>query len=354
MVVFPAASALISLVCAMTVARDAVRQPRPDKIAWAVAFGVFAVAAGVEVVSAIWGWNAALARLYYVTGAVLVVGYLAVGELYLLAPRRVALLAPGMTLLVTALAVAIVWDASVETSQLGTDGWEAIERGPALVALAATINSLGTVVLVSGALFSAWRFWRRGIFRHRMIGCVLIAVGTLVVATGGTLTRLGHREYLYIAMTLGVAIIYAGYLEARRPDAAAAPAIDAADATRVAPGRGALVPLPPPRSGRRSPRDDLTGDPAVVFIETRLLPLDSTALTEACRAWSVERRISDRFERNEARRAWALRLRLSPEGQAAFDGHDLPAQAHLTELYHEVLIPGVVEWRQDRQQAHGG
>jgi len=353
-VVFPAASALISLVCAATVARDAVRRPRPDKIAWAVAFAVFAVAAGAEVAGATRGWNVTLARLYYVTGPVLVVDYLAVGELYLLAPRRVASLAPGMTLLVTALAGAIVWDAPVETSRLGTDGWEAIERGPALVALAASINSLGTLVLVGGALYSAWRFWRRGMFRHRMIGCVLIAAGTLVVATGGTLTRFGQREYLYIAMTLGVAIIYAGYLEARRPDAAAAPSVDVADASTVALGRGALVPLPSPRRGQRPSRGDPSEDPAVVFIETRLLPLDSTALVEACRAWSVECRVTDRFERDEARRAWALRLRLSPEGQTAFDGHDLPVQAQLSELYHEVLLPGVVEWRQERQQAHGG
>ncbi|MDQ3547954.1 MAG: hypothetical protein M3439_03960, partial [Chloroflexota bacterium] len=81
------------------------------------------------------------------------------------------------------------------------------------------INGLGTLVLVGGTLYSAWLFWRRGIQRHRMIGCLLIAAGTLSVASGGTLTRLGSHQYLYIAMSLGIALIFTGYVRTRKPDA---------------------------------------------------------------------------------------------------------------------------------------
>jgi hypothetical protein len=49
------------------------------------------------------------------------------------------------------------------------------------------------------------------------------------------------------------------------------------------------------------------------------------------------------MSRDEALRAWALRLRLSPTKQALFDGHGVPAKLQLTELYHEVLAPGVAE-----------
>ena len=194
MVVFPIIATLISLACAVVVARDAWRRPKPDKVAWAIAFAVFAVAAGAEVAGSLAGWTPLLVRAYYLAGAVLVVGYLALGELYLLAPRRVEAIGPGAALLVTALAVTVVLDAPIDPARLERDGWEAIERGPALIALAASINALGTLILVGGALVSAWRFWRRGIHRQRMIGCLLIAGGTLLVATGGTLTRFGHRE----------------------------------------------------------------------------------------------------------------------------------------------------------------
>jgi hypothetical protein len=46
---------------------------------------------------------------------------------------------------------------------------------------------------------------------QRMIGLLLLAGGTLVVAAGGSLARLGHEQYLYLAMSLGVALMYWGY-----------------------------------------------------------------------------------------------------------------------------------------------
>lgn len=339
-VILPAISALISLSCALVIARDAIRRPRPDKLAWTIAFAIFAIAAGAEVVGSLGEWSVTLARLYYLAGAVLVVGYLALGQLYLLAGRWIARFAPGVTLLVTALAITLVWDAPIDAARLKTDGWDAIERGPGLIALAVTLNGLGTVVIVGGALYSAWRFWRLGIQRHRMIGCVLIAFGTLTVATGGTLTRFGRHEYLYIAMTMGVAIIFAGYLEARRPDAARAIAPgqepgQQPQRKQVAEGRAALVPLPAIRANHR--RSEPPADPAIAFIESTFLPLDDAALAAACRVWSVERRETDVFDRAEARRVWALRLRLSPQAQATFDALSVPAKRQLAELYHEVL-----------------
>ncbi|MDP9366843.1 MAG: hypothetical protein M3Q03_00970 [Chloroflexota bacterium] len=367
MVAFPAISALISLICALVIARDAMRRPRPDKAAWAIAFAVFAIAAGAEVVGSLAGWTTLLARVYYLTGAVLVVGYLALGELYLLVPRggRFAAIAPGATLLVTAVAAAVVWAAPVDAARLGPDGWEAIERGPGLIALAAGINSLGTAIIVGGLGVSAWRFWRQGIQRNRMIGCLLILVGTLVVAAGGTLTRFGHREYLYIAMAAGVAVIFAGYLQTRRPDTAgfvatggardvAAPGAGEWAALVVEPqvavsadedastGRSGIVPLPiPPARSRRTDGPGVApADPGIAFLEERFLPLDDLAASEACRVWSVDRPAVDRFDRAEARRVWVLRQRLSSAGQAAFDGHPVPVQLQLAELYHEVLAPG--------------
>ncbi|MEZ4664019.1 MAG: hypothetical protein R2911_41325 [Caldilineaceae bacterium] len=39
------------------------------------------------------------------------------------------------------------------------------------------------------------------------------------MAAGGSLTRFGHDEYLYIAMSSGVAIMFWGYLKTIRPAA---------------------------------------------------------------------------------------------------------------------------------------
>jgi hypothetical protein len=332
MVALPAIACLISLVCALVIARDAVRRPRPDRLAWVVAFAVFAIAAGTEVAGSLTEWTPTLARIYYLTGAVLIVGYLALGELYLLAGKRIARFAPGVALLVTAIAATVVFNAPVDETRLADDGWEAITRGTALKVIAISLNAGGTLVVVGGALYSAWRFRRLGIQRHRMIGCALIAAGTLVAASGGTLTRLGHDEYLYIGIAAGVAIIFAGYLETRRSDPASLPT--QATSPPVRKGRDTIVSLPVSRAnGHRRE----TGDLAIAFVEARFLPLDDAALSEECRIWSVPRRDADAFTREEARQVWALRLRLSPEAQAAFDAHSIPAKLQLAELYHEVL-----------------
>src|SRR5690606_39198328 len=87
-----------------------------------------------------------------------------------------------------------------------------------------TINIVGTLIIVGGLLWSIWRFSRTGAFRNRMIGCSLIVAGTIAVAMGGTLTRLGHYEYLYIAMSAGIALIFGGVVWTRRPDRPAAAA----------------------------------------------------------------------------------------------------------------------------------
>ncbi|MGI8476395.1 MAG: hypothetical protein ACR2OO_08515 [Thermomicrobiales bacterium] len=365
MIVFPAFSALVSLVCAAAIVRDALRRPRPDKIAWIIAFALFAVAAGAEVAGSLLGWTAALARVYYLTGAVLVVGFLALGELYLLAPKRIAAVAPGAALLITALSATVVWNAKVDQGRLAGDGWEAIQRGPGLVALAAGINGLGTVVIVGGLVHSAWRFKRQGVFRNRMIGCSLIAAGTVVVALGGTLTRFGHREYLYIPMAIGVAVIFAGYLWTRRPDSE----LDASDAesglaiavrpptavaTGIEPplagvngaapngmnghhsGSGILPVHPAAEAGSSMPGAPLP--PGVTFIETAFLPLPHAEIGELCRRWSVPHDPADALTRDDARRLWTLRLNLRPQSRPTLDALPIAIQRQLATLFAEVLM----------------
>ncbi len=260
-------------------------------------------------------------------------GYLAVGELYLLFPQKIARYAPGVTMLVTAVAATLVFNTPIDHAKLASDGWEALNPGTALLILTISINTFGTLVVAGGALYSAWRFKKLGTQRHRMIGCVLVAVGTVTVALGGALTRFGHREYLYIAMALGVAIIFWGYLETRRSDA---PKIAVESAP---PLRAALVALPGAKAAKSGKL--LTSDPAISFILNDFLPLNDRALCEACRIWSVPRDDADAFTRDEAQRVWALRLSLPADAHASFDGHTVPGRRQLAELYFDVLLAGM-------------
>lgn len=338
MVIFPALSALISLVCAVVIARDAWTRPRPDKIAWAIAFAIFTVAAGIEVFASLTEWTANLARVYYLTGAVLVVGYLALGELYLLAGAKIARFAPGVTILITAISGTIVLNAGVDETRLAADGWDAIERGTALTVIALTINIGGTLVIAGGLIYSAIRFKRLGIQRNRMIGCLLIAAGTTVVGLGGTVTRFGADEYLYIAMATGVSIIFAGYLQARRPDSAKLAAISNSTVDDT------VVPQPIPASSNGSaytngniPVASPNANPGIAMIEQRLATENLPGLTRFCAEWSAELREITVLEREDARRAWTLRIQLSEKSQATFDQLPPSMKRQLAEVYHEVF-----------------
>ena len=347
MIAFPAAAALIAALCAAFVGWDALKHPRPERAIWALAFLVFAIAASTEVIGSMAGWSAALARMYYLTGAVLVVGVLALGELYLLFPGRMPSFTPGVSLLVVAVAATAVWSAPIDVSRLEANGWHALERGPFLVALAATINAGGTLVLVGGALYSAWRLRATRGSAQRAAGCLLIAAGTVVVALGGTVTRFGRPEYLYVAMSLGIAIIFSGVLLTRRshsmrnalrlgPDVG-----QGADPSR----RGRLIPLPP-RQRPASPAPAI--DEGARFIVECLLPLEDAQIAEICRRWSATPVGSDVFSRVQAKQVWALRIRLPSSSRFRFDALPFGTQAQLAEMYADVWSATSTEDRGER------
>ena len=335
MIAFPAAAASIAVLCAAFIGWDAFRRPRPDRVTWTIAFAVFAIAASTEVIGVEAGWSPTLARIYYLSGAVLVVGILALGELYLLVPGRMPTNTPGVSLLIVAVAATAVWSAPIDSSRLQTDGWHALERGPFLVALAATINAGGTLVLVGGALYSAWKLRAAGNSSQRATGCLLIAVGTIVVALGGTLTRFGRPEYLYLAMSLGIAIIFGGVLLTRSVRVSRVPETRLPE---MMPGeyahrRARLIPLPP-RPKSEQPFD--AEDEGVRFIVARLLPLDEVEIAEACRRWSSTPVNHDDLDRSQAKQVWALRLCLPESARTRFDALPHSLQAQLAELYAEV------------------
>jgi hypothetical protein len=347
-IALPAVAAVTAALCAALVGWDALRRPSPERVIWAGAFLVFTVAAACEVIGSAIGWTPTLARVYYLTGAVLVVGVLALGELYLLLPDRIPPVTPGFSLLIIALAATAVWSAPIDSMRLPQVGWQALERGPFLVALTVAINAGGTMVLAGGALYSAWKLKAAG-SAQRVVGCVLIAVGTVVVALGGTLSRFGTPEYLYLAMALGIAIIFAGVVLTRQPLSTrmamlrTSGSLGERDVTRR---RARLVSLP---SRPRSEQPAATHrDEGVRYVVERLLPLDDAEIAQACRRWSATPIDGDAMDRIQARQVWALRLALPQGARARFDGLPIGVQTQLAEIYAEVWSGGTSEARGER------
>jgi hypothetical protein len=164
----------------------------------------------------------------------------------------------------------------------------------------------------------------------------LIAVGTVAVALGGTLTRLGRPEYLYLTMVLGIAIIFAGIVLTRQPQS-----------LRATTEGARLIPLPSrPRSLRPANAD---GDEGIRYIVDRLLPLDDIEVAAACRRWSATPIDEDAMNRLQAQQVWALRLALPAHVRSRFDALPIGVQVQLAEIYIEVWSGGTGDGRSERR-----
>ena len=196
---------------------------RPHELMWGIAFLLFSIAAACQVFADVsHTWTPLLARIYYLTGAILNVGFLGLGTVYLLMSRRTANIALIVLLAFTALSAVILFTVPVDNTMLDQEaGWKAVASiSTAPRWLAAISNTLGTILVVGGALWSAYVFWRRRIMKNRMIGVLLLAAGTFSIALGGTITGitgLKNHDYLYLSMAIGVILMFIGYLQTIRP-----------------------------------------------------------------------------------------------------------------------------------------
>lgn len=196
---------------------------RPHELMWGIAFILFAVGAACQVLADVSGtWTPLSARVYYLTGAILNVGFLGLGTVYLISSRRIAGISLIAMLALTAVSVYVLFTVPVDTSLLAQEaGWKAVAAvSTAPRWLAAISNTLGTLLVVGGALYSGIVFWRKRIMKNRMTGVFLLAAGTFTVALGGTITGatgLRNHDYLYLSMVLGLVVMFVGYLQTVRP-----------------------------------------------------------------------------------------------------------------------------------------
>src|SRR5438094_7798790 len=212
MVFYALAAAAISAAFALTLWVQYRSKPRPYLMAWSVALAIYAVAALTEVVGAAAGWDPLLYRTYYYFGGILVVGVLALGTIYLLAPRfgRTAL---RVLVVLAAIGLVGILGANLQAGLLDTHQVPSadtirLEHGAfnvIAILMAAVLNSVGSVILIGGALWSAYGAWRRGSAQSRLVANILIAAGAFIVAGASTLFRVFHvYEVFFVGPALRV------------------------------------------------------------------------------------------------------------------------------------------------------
>ncbi len=183
------------------------------------------------------GWNDLAFRLWYWSGAMMVPPVLAQGTLWLL--RRKNPWTPATTAVIAFLGfAALIWALSIpldasrfspggDLARFLTESYRAIlpanpPRGEVSVRqiLPPVLNIYGTLVLTGGAVYSAFLFLRKAIMPNRMFGNILIAVGGLLPALGGTLIKIAETipeigafasAFKYAGIVGGAVLLFAGF-----------------------------------------------------------------------------------------------------------------------------------------------
>lgn len=219
----PFTSSLISFVFAGVILARYLRRKAAHLLLWGIGMVFYGIGGFCEGYYGAFGWNPTVFRLWYLFGALLVAAWLGQGTVYLLAKKSWAqglMVALALGSLYGAIRVfGAELDPGLMTSSLHT-GSELSGHAiitPGVRTLTPFFNLYGTVALVGGAAYSSWIFWRKRVLLHRSIGNILIAVGAMLPAFGGTFSRMGITGALYISEFLGAILIFIGFVRATTP-----------------------------------------------------------------------------------------------------------------------------------------
>ena len=215
----PGVAAAASAAFAVAVLRRYAARRRPYQLAWGIALSMFTVASLALTAGVVAGWSPVSFKLYYLFGAVLNVPWLALGTVELLAgpaARRAYLAALAAFTLVSVALVALARVTAADLAgRLLPEGKEFL---PVAVRVLAVVgNTVGTLVVVGGAVASGLAMRSRRDLRPRFEGTLLIALGVLLAASGGVLAFLASSDKLALGLAVWASVMFLGFRRASAP-----------------------------------------------------------------------------------------------------------------------------------------
>lgn len=205
------------------------RKPRPHVAAYATGIGMFAIATWALAIALATGWTPISYRTFYLFGAVLNIPVLALGSMFLvIGPRAghfMTILVGGFAAISTTLVTTVDFERPLPASGVRPDVFPPISDGFGPRLLATIGGGAGTVILVTLALVSVFRFWRK--MPRIVAGNALILGGTLAAAWGGTGLAVGVDAAFVVSLFLAALLLWIGYrvTKGARPRPVAKPRI---------------------------------------------------------------------------------------------------------------------------------
>jgi hypothetical protein len=237
--ILPFLATLIMFVFAANVFRRYAARRAPHFLFWGIGLTMFGIASFAEAYLVV-AWNEWVFFCWFLFGAILNAAYIGHGTLNLLARRNwvrgvtIALVAGSVFAAFLMLRTMPFLNTNAFTTALPiSESYKEIMPATGWGLLLTTLilfNMYGMLTLVGGALYSAWLFWRKRVLPNRVTGNILIAVGALLIASAGFLTRFGYGQFLAASELFAAILMFWGFTLAGRPAAEAQPAPETASA----------------------------------------------------------------------------------------------------------------------------
>jgi hypothetical protein len=185
------------------------RQNKAPHVLW-WAMGIFVYGAGCisEGINAIWGFSEANFKAWYILGGCT----LAQGTVYLMLKRRTAnILSIILSAVILTAIILVILSPIEQVTDVNTKLSGKLLQWTFIRGITPFLNIYGFMFLVGGAIYSAIQYYRTMTDKSKCWGNVLIAVGGLLPAIGGTSSKFGHIEVLYVTEFVGICLIHLGY-----------------------------------------------------------------------------------------------------------------------------------------------
>jgi hypothetical protein len=216
----PYLSTIVTFVFAIAVYNRYRQRGGMHLLLWAFGLLLYGIGTLTEVILGL-SFSVFALKIWYLTGAMLTAAWLGMGTVHLLIRKgNTAMILTWVLAGISVLAFILVMMAPVTSTvydvsrPVSEQYKEIFTRNGLIILLTILLNIYGTLTLVGGAIYSAYLFWRKKILVNRMFGNILIAVGALSPAMGGSLLRAGLTDMLYLSELIGAILMFIGFLMA--------------------------------------------------------------------------------------------------------------------------------------------
>lgn len=164
-----------------------------------------------ESINTLAGWHVVNFKAWYILGALLGGAPLAQGTVYLLLGRKTGHILTSILVAAVAIGGFFVILSPVNYELVGPRLTGKVLEWTWVRMFSPFINLYAVIFLVGGAIYSAVKYAQQKDGYARMLGNIWIAIGAILPGIGGTFTRFGHVEVLYVTELLGLLFIMTGY-----------------------------------------------------------------------------------------------------------------------------------------------